>query len=78
MYNFHFAIDKINKNKKLEKFFLKKYKNYPPKLSDVIVGFGGDGFRLQPLKKYRICLYFRRCLCRHYLVVEYPVLPTPK
>ncbi len=53
MYNFHFAIDKINKNKKLEKFFLKKYKNYPPKLSDVIVVFGGDGFMLQTLKKYQ-------------------------
>ena len=52
MYNFHFAIDKINKNKKLEKFFLKKYKNYPPKLSDVIVVFGGDGFMLQTLKKF--------------------------
>ena len=53
MYNFHFAIDKINKNKKLEKSFLKKYKNYPPKLSDVIVVFGGDGFMLQTLKKYQ-------------------------
>tara|TARA_B100000700_G_scaffold285691_1_gene339887 strand:+ start:82 stop:849 length:768 start_codon:yes stop_codon:yes gene_type:complete len=53
MYNFHFTIDKINKNKKLEKSFLKKYKNYPPKLSDVIVVFGGDGFMLQTLKKYQ-------------------------
>ena len=33
----HFVVDKKNKNKKLEDFFLTKYKNYPPQLSSAIV-----------------------------------------
>ena len=53
MIKYHFAIDKINKNKKLEKFFLRKYKNHTPQKSNVIVVLGGDGFMLQTLKKYQ-------------------------
>ena len=53
MNKYHFVIDKINKNKKLENIFLTKYKNYPPQLSNVIIILGGDGFMLQSLKKYK-------------------------
>ena len=52
MNKFHFAIDKTNRNRKIKNIFLKKYKNYPPKLSNIIVVLGGDGFMLQTLKKY--------------------------
>ena len=53
MNKYHYVFDKIKKNIKLKKFFLKTYKNYPPQLSNVIVVFGGDGFMLHTLKKYR-------------------------
>jgi len=53
MNKYFFAIDKINKNKKLERYFLKKYKNYPPKSANLFIVLGGDGFMLQTLKKYR-------------------------
>ena len=53
MKKYHFIIDKINKNKKLKKIFLCKYKNYSPHLSDVLVVLGGDGFMLHSLKKYQ-------------------------
>jgi len=53
MHKFHFAIDKTNKNKKLEKMVLTKYKNYLPQISNVIVVLGGDGFMLKTLKKYQ-------------------------
>ena len=53
MDKYHFIIDKINKNKKLEKIFLKKYKNHPPHLSTIFVVLGGDGFMLHTLKKYQ-------------------------
>ena len=53
MRKYHFIIDKINKNKKLERTFLTMYKNYPPHLSNVLVVLGGDGFMLHALKKYR-------------------------
>ena len=49
----YFAIDKTNKNKKIKNIFLKKYKNYSPKSSNIIVVLGGDGFMLQTLKKYQ-------------------------
>jgi len=48
-----FIFDKTKKNKKFKKIFLKKYKNYLPHLSDVIVVLGGDGFMLETLKKYQ-------------------------
>ena len=50
---YHFIFNNIDKNKKLKKSILKKYKNYSPRLSDVIVIFGGDGFMLETLKKYQ-------------------------
>ena len=53
MNKYHFIFNNIDKNKKLKKSILKKYKNYSPRLSDVIVIFGGDGFMLETLKKYR-------------------------
>ena len=48
----HFVIDGTNKAKTFRKKIYKKYKNYPPKVSDVIVVLGGDGFMLKTLKKY--------------------------
>ncbi len=53
MKKYNFVFDKIKKNIKLKKIILKKYKNYTPKKSDVIVVFGGDGFMLKTLKKYQ-------------------------
>ena len=49
----HFVIDKTNKAKPFRKKIHKEYKNYSPKISDVIVVLGGDGFMLQTLKKYQ-------------------------
>tara|TARA_B100001123_G_scaffold140645_1_gene163488 strand:- start:110 stop:886 length:777 start_codon:yes stop_codon:yes gene_type:complete len=49
----HFAIDSTKKASNSKNFFLKKYKNYPPNQSNVIVVIGGDGFMLKTLKKYR-------------------------
>ena len=48
----HFVIDNTNKAKPFRKKFYKTYKNYHPKISDVIVVLGGDGFMLQTLKKF--------------------------
>ena len=49
----HFVIDNTLKAIKAKKIILKKYKNYTPKKSNVIVVVGGDGFMLQSLKKYQ-------------------------
>ena len=49
----HFVIDKTIKDRNLNKVFFKKYINYTPKKSNVIVVIGGDGFMLQSLKKYQ-------------------------
>ena len=49
----HFAIDKTIKSNSFKKKLLKKYKNYPPNISSVIVVIGGDGFMLQTLKKFQ-------------------------
>tara|TARA_Y100000590_G_scaffold197747_1_gene224596 strand:+ start:909 stop:1679 length:771 start_codon:yes stop_codon:yes gene_type:complete len=53
MNKYHFIFDKTKKNKKIVKIFLKKYKNYSPKSSSVIIVLGGDGFMLKTLKKYQ-------------------------
>jgi len=53
MSKYHFIFDRVKKNKRLENFFLKKYKNHPPHLCKIIVVLGGDGFMLQTLKKYQ-------------------------
>ena len=49
----HFVIDKTPKASQAKKIIFKKYKNYPPNKSNVIVVVGGDGFMLQSLKKYQ-------------------------
>ena len=53
MSKYHFIFDRVKKNKRLENFFLKKYKNHSPHLCKIIVVLGGDGFMLQILKKYK-------------------------
>ncbi len=53
MNKYHFIFDKVKKNHKLKNFILKKYINYSPLLSNVIVVFGGDGFMLKTLKRYK-------------------------
>ncbi len=52
MIKIHFTFDKSKKSQVLKKKLLHKYKNYPPKNSDVIVVGGGDGYMLYTLKKY--------------------------
>ena len=49
---YHFVFDKGKKNKKLKNTLLRKYKNYSPVKSKVIIVLGGDGFMLHTLKKY--------------------------
>ena len=49
----HFAVDKSTKAKTLQKVLLKKYKNFSPRISDVIIVVGGDGFMLKTLKKFQ-------------------------
>ena len=49
----HFIIDESSKSKKLKNTFLKKFKIYSLKKSNVIIVFGGDGFMLHTLKKLR-------------------------
>ena len=49
----HFEIDKTTKANASQKSLLKRYKNYPPHQSNVIVVIGGDGFMLETLKKCR-------------------------
>ena len=50
---YHFVFDNLKKNIKIKKILLKKYKNYPPHISNVIIVLGGDGFMLETLKKYQ-------------------------
>jgi len=52
MIKFHFTFDKTYKAYKLKKKLLKRYKNYSPKKSNIIIVAGGDGFMLNCLKKY--------------------------
>ena len=40
----HFAIDKTIKTDASQKILLKRYRNYSPNQSNVIVVIGGDGF----------------------------------
>jgi NAD+ kinase len=49
----NFAIDNTNKAKHFKKTFIKMYKNSSPKVADVIVVIGGDGFMLKTLKKFQ-------------------------
>ena len=52
MIKFHFTFDKTKNSQILKKKILKQYKNNSPKISDVIVVGGGDGYMLNTLKKY--------------------------
>ena len=49
----HFVFDKTTKVDTAQKVILKRYRNYPPHQSNVIVVIGGDGFMLETLKKYQ-------------------------
>ncbi len=49
----HLIVDKNIKKILFSRFFYKKYKNFPPNKSEVIVVIGGDGFMLETLKKYQ-------------------------
>ena len=53
VHKIHFVIDKIIRSQFFRKKLLKRYRNYPPSLSNVIVVIGGDGFMLQTLKKFQ-------------------------
>ena len=48
-----FIFDNNKKNIKIKKFILKRYKNYPLRLSNTIAVVGGDGYMLHSLKKYQ-------------------------
>ena len=49
----HFVLDKTTKVDTAQKVILKRYRNYPPHQSNVIVVIGGDGFMLETLKRYQ-------------------------
>ena len=53
MKKYHFVFDNTQKNKRLKKILLKKYKNSLPSSSYAIIVLGGDGFMLHTLKKYQ-------------------------
>ena len=53
MNKYHFVFNNLKKNIKIKKILIKKYRNYPPNLCNVIIVLGGDGFMLQSLKKYQ-------------------------
>ena len=52
MKKIHFTFDKNLKSQKLKKIILKKYNNFSPTKSDLIMVAGGDGYMLSILKKY--------------------------
>ena len=52
MSKFHFIFDKNKKSQDFKKKLLKKFKNFSPLKSSIIVVFGGDGFMLKTLKRY--------------------------
>jgi len=52
MNKFYFVFDKTKKANIVKKILLKKFKNYPPSLANIIIIAGGDGFMLHSLKKY--------------------------
>ena len=52
MKKYHFVFDKTPRAKKLEKYFMYKYKNTSINKSNIIVVAGGDGFMLRVIKKY--------------------------
>ena len=52
MNKFYFVFDKTKKANIVKKILLKKFKNHPPSLANIIIIAGGDGFMLHSLKKY--------------------------
>ena len=48
-----FIFDENQKTKTIKQKILKNLKKFSLKLSNVIVVFGGDGFMLETLKKFR-------------------------
>ena len=48
-----FIFDENQKTKTIKQKILKNFKKFSLKLSNVIVVFGGDGFMLETLKKFR-------------------------
>ena len=53
MKRYHFVFDKGKTNNRIKKILLRKFNNFDPNISNVIVVLGGDGFMLQVLKKYQ-------------------------
>ena len=53
MKRYHFVFDKGKTNNKIKKILLRRFNNFDPNISNVIVVLGGDGFMLQILKKYQ-------------------------
>ena len=53
MKRYHFVFDKGKTNNKIKKILLRRFNNFDPNISNVIVVLGGDGFMLQVLKKYQ-------------------------
>ena len=49
----NFQFDQKDKNSSIKRKILKKYKNYSPQKSQVIVVLGGDGFMLSTIKKFQ-------------------------
>ena len=49
----NFQFDQKDKNSSIIRKILKKYKNYSPRKSQVIVVLGGDGFMLSTIKKFQ-------------------------
>jgi len=49
----NFQFDQKDKNSIIKRKILKKYRNYSPGKSQVIVVLGGDGFMLSTIKKFQ-------------------------
>lgn len=80
IYKYHFIFDKTVKSQVLKKSF-KKYKNYSPKKTDVIIVAGGDGFMLRALKKlykFKKPFYGINCGTIGFLMNKFENIPLNK
>ena len=69
-----FVFDKSKKSQYLKRIFLKKYRNFPLKKSDLIVVGGGDGFMLKTIKnlyKFKKPFYGINCGSVGFLLNRY-------